>query len=1085
MKNKWKSTALLVMSATSLIATVGYSSWIIPSQWQYSINNRDTVSKPVAYIVGKEKIKYTSIEKALDIAKSGDIVCVIPPQKANFKNDSNNIAPDSVTYKIKRNCTIKEGVTLFVPTDKASESEVTNSSTLKTYIDGLKNPKRNQGSSGYDQYAENNQAKFLRISIEIEAGKTLTNNGTLLISGYLSGGTSNAGCVGQTSHSYSRIVLNEGSSIVQSNNNATTYCFGFIDEKSQNNNSVFDLQKGKLYIPVVINDYRGFNYSYGMTNGAIDKERCSVFNEMEFRNVKCLTKVNYNASIQGIINIYVKYETLGVDETITVEKGVVGTTNTFLIQQTEAKYSQILYKYNSVNKTFKARCYGGFTFNFLEFNLSLKGQNLKLSTQQAYFPLSYKFDVELLCSENQKSATFNISNQRMKLMTGGKLYVGDNVTLSGNELVVYSAFYDGEKGKGQGVLNSGRQAYPLMENGMLQIADSAKLSMNKIAGNIFCNNPTNITAGAKTITSKEPWDLGNSGSITIPWTIKNFLEINEELTIVAAEYLNKKKICVGVNVFSNSNTYKPSFNISLNDHSNDINFDGVQKVIFEEDITNFSFELISNVYTIFHNNTAYIRNSLVPYNVTNGLVCVTNSNRGILNNNNGINEFDVQSVSVTCTTPLVDGQVPLYVDSAVQLRADVNDIEKAYDKKVVWSSSDNTIATVDQNGKVTGKKLGDVTISASCGGVTGDYLLKVIPSVQITPISSISIADNKKNSATMNVSSGKSQTFSFANKYGNNENIQFTLKLNGGAKWASIEWKLKASLAGRQYINDKTQPENIVNDVEQITLHTVSGTGKSDDNFTLTIKVTELGTGNAYTMTINLIHKADFCIVYGTKVLLADGTEKNVEDLNPNDELLVFDHEQGRLESSKLFYNYHQNENNIVTAPILKLSFDNGHDIEIHVDHGFYNYSKRQYFYINKNNYESFINDEFVFVNKSGRLGKARLLKGEVKIKTVKVYSPVSVYHLNVFTNSFLTITGEIEGWFNYFEYDEDLRYRDNQMKKDIEKYGLYKYEDFKGYIRKEIFDLLPIPFLKVSVGKGLTTKEKIIVVMKKYLSFM
>ena len=58
-------------------------------------------------------------------------------------------------------------------------------------------------------------------------------------------------------------------------------------------------------------------------------------------------------------------------------------------------------------------------------------------------------------------------------------------------------------------------------------------------------------------------------------------------------------------------------------------------------------------------------------------------------------------------------------------------------------------------------------------------------------------------------------------------------------------------------------------------------------------------------------------------------------------------------------------------------------------------------------------------------------------------------------------------------------------MDMDIKKYGLYVYDDFKDYIRKGIFDMLPIPYLKVSVGKGLTTKEKIIGVMKKYFSFM
>lgn len=116
---------------------------------------------------------------------------------------------------------------------------------------------------------------------------------------------------------------------------------------------------------------------------------------------------------------------------------------------------------------------------------------------------------------------------------------------------------------------------------------------------------------------------------------------------------------------------------------------------------------------------------------------------------------------------------------------------------------------------------------------------------------------------------------------------------------------------------------------------------------------------------------------------------------------------------------------------------------------------------------------------------KARLFSESVSIRTVRVYSPVSVYHLNIITNGLLSINGEIEGWFNYFDYDSYLKYNSAKMDIDIRKYELYVYDDFKEYIRKEIFGLLPIPYLKGSVGKGLTTKEKIIGVMKKYLSFM
>lgn len=226
------------------------------------------------------------------------------------------------------------------------------------------------------------------------------------------------------------------------------------------------------------------------------------------------------------------------------------------------------------------------------------------------------------------------------------------------------------------------------------------------------------------------------------------------------------------------------------------------------------------------------------------------------------------------------------------------------------------------------------------------------------------------------------------------------------------------------------------------------------------------------------------CIIERKTIVLSNGKTKKVKDLTKNDSLLAFDHKAGMLVVSKLFFNYHQNEDNIVTVQILELCFDNGTQIEIHVDHGFFDLTLGKYIYINKDNYLDFIGHDFVTVD-CKKLERARLVSGSVSIRTVRVYSPVSVYHLNVVTNGLLSITGEIKGWFNYFDYDASLRYDSDKRDEDIRKYGLYTYNNFEDYIRKEIFDLLPIPYLKVSVGKGLTTKEKIIGVMKKYLNFM
>ena len=56
---------------------------------------------------------------------------------------------------------------------------------------------------------------------------------------------------------------------------------------------------------------------------------------------------------------------------------------------------------------------------------------------------------------------------------------------------------------------------------------------------------------------------------------------------------------------------------------------------------------------------------------------------------------------------------------------------------VIWTSSDDTIATVDENGGVTGVKAGNATITAEAGGKTAQCAVTVTakPVVNVTGIS--------------------------------------------------------------------------------------------------------------------------------------------------------------------------------------------------------------------------------------------------------------------------------------------------------------------------------------------------------------
>lgn len=1059
MSNKAKRSLLLVLSCASLVATVGYAGWVIPAQKEYSINNRDIQSKPVAYIVGKEKIKYTTIEKALDVAHSGDIVCVIPPSKPNYNDNTNKNLPDQVTYKISKDCEIKAGVTLFIPTDSASEKQVTDSSSLNNYIESMKKSQRDQGNGGYEGFAENSSDKYLRITLEIDSGKTITNNGTLLISGYLSGGTNNGGSIGQTSHSYSRILLKGNAKIKQASDSAITYCFGFIDETTDDSSS-FLVEKGKLYVPLLVNDYRGFVYSYSMTGGAIDKQRCSPFNVLQVRNIGCRTKISYSASVYALINVYVKYDGLEVDETILITKNLIGSTSDFIIQQTE-KGGYVSSKYDKCTDVLALNFYGGFNLSYLELTLEVSGHSVPLSTQNAYFPLSYKIHVGLYALSSQSECTYDVSKQRIKVLTGSKLSVGKNVLLKGNELIAYSSFLDGNNGNGQGIKDSGRNSYPLKEGAIVEILNGGKLDFSSLAGTIFCDDSSNVVKQNDAITSKEPWYYGTNTAIVPnpPWVTKDYLEIKEKLTLVPLSYEDKKKIFAGLNVFTSTNAYCPSYNVIINDEAIVENVSAYQKVIFLDEITNYKIEFVSNLFKFFCGNKAYEKNSLVPYSNSTNTIAATNSSASISNNNQGVNEFDVQSVTISGPSHSVD------VGTVLQLTGTINDIDKSYNKSYKWSSLNPAIATVDNEGLVTGVSEGETTISLTCDGVTGIYDVKVNqPIATVEKVASVTV---KCANGTASGADFKDGDYKFTATI-----LSESGKVLGLDDITSISWVIKPEQADRGYIGDKSIHEK--SGSLEVTITLAGGPNASDkfgatpDKVTLTCTVVGKAKGNTVTQVFDIVNNN--CLLPTALVLMADGTYKQAGLIKTGDMVVSFNHETGMLEPNVVI----GNDDIIKPAQVydvVHLEFSNGTSTDFIDEHGYFDVTLNKYVYLHIDDAEEYIGHEFVSVNGNLGINTVKLVSVSIVKTFTTLCSPATANSLNIIADGILSIAGGLAGLFNIFDYDsKTFAFDKGKMQADIQKYGLLSYKDFECFFPEEIYNLLPCKYLNVSIGKGLIT---------------
>ena len=222
------------------------------------------------------------------------------------------------------------------------------------------------------------------------------------------------------------------------------------------------------------------------------------------------------------------------------------------------------------------------------------------------------------------------------------------------------------------------------------------------------------------------------------------------------------------------------------------------------------------------------------------------------------------------------------------------------------------------------------------------------------------------------------------------------------------------------------------------------------------------------------------CIAAGTLITLADGTQKAVENVTADDVLLVFNHFTGEYEPAHILflergeYGYYN---------VINLEFSDGTATKLIFEHALFDLTLNKYVYVTERNYSEFVGHEFALSAESG-YKRVTLIKASLDEEYTAPYSITTVYHFNYFIDGLFSLPGAIDGLFNYFEYADNLQYDEEKMLADIEKYGLYTYEDFAEHFSYEIFEYcIPVKYLKVAVGKSMITYEELIELFNKYAS--
>ncbi len=224
------------------------------------------------------------------------------------------------------------------------------------------------------------------------------------------------------------------------------------------------------------------------------------------------------------------------------------------------------------------------------------------------------------------------------------------------------------------------------------------------------------------------------------------------------------------------------------------------------------------------------------------------------------------------------------------------------------------------------------------------------------------------------------------------------------------------------------------------------------------------------------------CVMPDTLITLADGTQVRVDSLSGDEMLLVWNMETGKLDSAPIMFLDSDPE---AAFEIIHLYFSDGTDVKVIYEHGFWDYDLNRYVYLDC------YADKYIghtFAKQSGEeLTKVQLTDVVIETEVTTAWSPVTEGHLCYFVNGMLSMPGGVGGLFNIFEVDADtMTYDYEAMAADIEKYGLFTYEELNAIepLSEEMFNAAGGAYLKISIGKGNLTMEELVYMINRYSKF-
>lgn len=442
--------------------------------------------------------------------------------------------------------------------------------------------------------------------------------------------------------------------------------------------------------------------------------------------------------------------------------------------------------------------------------------------------------------------------------------------------------------------------------------------------------------------------------------------------------------------------------------------------------------------------------------------------------------FDPSGGSVTAHYQYEGYQADIYEGKALTLPTPTTtDPSEAF---VGWYIGDTQVTspyTPTANVTLTAKWNTKVTVSYSANG--GD----TTPASQtIGQGASITLATAPtKTGYTFKGWSDGTTTYSAGASYTVNANVTMI------AQWTVNSYNIKASSLsnasftvkynGNTEVISNTSTTVSVPYGTSVTI-TVSYTESSSQSCTIKSGNSTYTSGTAFNMpaaNVELTASSESsCILPGTLITMADGTQKPVEEIVAGDMLLTWDLTTGDYGKKPVVFNDHT-EQPEEWIDVIYVTFSDGTNIGIVYEHGFFDMDLGKYVYLDENAAQ-YIGHAFIKEDGS----TVTLTDVEIKHEYTKYYSPTTFGDLCYYTDGMLSMPGGISGLFNIFDVDTDtMKYDEAKMQANIETYGLLDIDAFGGMIAEDMFNAFNGKYLGIAVGKGNLTWEYIAYLAERY----